>query len=168
MNSYQQLWWQQARSDHSALVLLRQDGADPCHQLHYLQMVTEKLAKAYFLRSGDPPVRKHDVFVKFLRALGSIPQSKRQQVAEAFAFGRFDDFQNWIRTIVPLANELQNLAPALAGDGPNPEYPWPQGTPKYAPATFEFGIWSELTDTGRGRQLLQRIGNAVKNFPKYS
>ena len=50
MNGCQTLWWQQARSDHSILLLLRAKGAVACHQLHYLQMVCEKLAKAYRLR----------------------------------------------------------------------------------------------------------------------
>ena len=45
MNQYQELWWTQARSDHKVLLLLRRTSADSCHQLHYLQMVTEKLAK---------------------------------------------------------------------------------------------------------------------------
>jgi hypothetical protein len=46
MNGCQDLWWQQARSDHAILLLLRRYGVAPCHQLHYLQMVTEKIAKA--------------------------------------------------------------------------------------------------------------------------
>jgi len=167
MNNYQELWWQQARSDHSVLVLLRRRGAAACHQLHYLQMVTEKLGKAYFWRPGTAPPRKDAGFVQYLRFLGGVRQSERQQVAGAFSFGRFEDFQNWVRAILPLAYELQHLAPALVGDGPNPEYPWPHGAPEHAPATFEFDIWSELTDTGRGRQLLRVIEIAVDNFPVY-
>ena len=45
MNEYQEIWWQQAKSDHSVFVLLRGQGVPPCHSLHYLQMVTEKIAK---------------------------------------------------------------------------------------------------------------------------
>jgi len=131
-------------------------------------MVTEKLGKAYFWRSGNPPPRSHAGFVQYLRFLGGVRQSDRQQVADAFAFGRFEDFQNWVRAILPLAYELQRLAPALAQDGPNPEYPWPQEAPQCAPVTFEFDIWSKLTDTGRGRQLLRVIEFAVDQFPAYS
>src|SRR5437879_6229404 len=111
MNSYQERWWQQARSDHEVLVLLRRAGAPACHQLHYLQMVTEKLGKAYFWRSGRPPPKSHAGFVQFMRFLGGVRQSERQQIADAFAFGRFEDFQKWVRAVLPLAYDLERLAP---------------------------------------------------------
>lgn len=168
MNNYQKLWWQQAQSDHGIFVLLKSRGAAACHQLHYLQMVTEKIGKAYFWRSGTPPPKSHASFVQFMRFLGSVQTAGRQQVADIFAFGRFDDLQNWIRTALPLAYALERLAPALAQDGPNPEYPWPRNTPRFAPATFEFDVWSQLTSTGRGRQLLQMVEVVVKNFPLLS
>jgi hypothetical protein len=167
MNNYQELWWQQARSDRDVLVFLRRQGAAPCHQLHYLQMVTEKLGKAYFWRSGTSPPRSHAGFVQFMRFLGSVRASEREQIADVFAFGRFEDLQNWIRAVLPLAYALERLAPALAQDGPNPEYPWPRAAPEFAPATFEFDVWTRLTDTGRGRQLMQIIGVAVDKFPVY-
>jgi hypothetical protein len=167
MNGYQELWWQQAQSDHKVLVLLRRQGAVPCHQLHYLQMVTEKLGKAYFWRSGRPPPQIHAGFVQFLRFLGSVRASERQQAAKVFEFARFEDLQNWIRAILPLAYELERLAPKLAREGPNPEYPWPHTAPTCAPATFDFDIWTQLTATGRGRQLTQIIDVAVKKFPIY-
>jgi hypothetical protein len=66
-----------------------------------------------------------------------------------------------------LAYQLEHLAPTLAQDGPNPEYPWPHTAPQHAPATFDFVIWPQLTGTGRGRQLLQIIDIAVKKFPSY-
>jgi len=165
MNKYQELWWKQAQSDHSVLVLLRRRGVAACHQLHYLQMVTEKLGRAYFWRSGTPPPASHAGFVQFLRFLGSVRASDRGRIAEVFAFRRFEDFQNWIRTVLPLAYTLERLAPALAQDGPNPEYPWPRTAPQYAPATFDFDLWTRLRDTGRGRQLMQIIDVAVDKFP---
>jgi hypothetical protein len=171
MNQYQMLWWEQASSDHAILLLLRRHGVLPCHQLHYLQMVTEKLGKAYLWRSGVAPSKSHAGFVKFLRSLGigSVRLADRQMVAEVFGFGRFEDFQSWIRSVLPLAYTLERLAPAFAQDnGPNPEYPWPHSAPAYAPATFDFDIWKELTETGRGRQLLQVIDIAVNQFSVYS
>ena len=169
MNDYQKLWWQQAESDHAILLLLRKKDVVPCHQLHYLQMVTEKLGKAYFWRSGSSPKKSHAFFVKFLRALATVSQPKRQQqIADAFAFRRFEDFKSWARTVLPLCYELERLAPALAQDGPNPEYPWPQNAPRYFPATFQFDIWKQLTGTGLGRQLLKKIACAVIKFPAYS
>ena len=167
MNRYQQCWWEQARSDHAILVLLRRHGVAPCHQLHYLQMVTEKLSKAYFWRSGTPPKKSHAGFGLFMRLLLQVSKSKRMKIAGIFGFGRFEDFQNWTRTTLTLAYDLERLAPALANDGPNPEYPWPQNAPQTIPATFDFDVWRQLTDTGRGRQLVQVIKTAVEQFPVY-
>ena len=168
MNSYQELWWQQARSDHAVLQLLRRRGLAPCHSLHYIQMVAEKLAKAYFWRSSSPPPRSHAGFVQFVRFLGGARQSERTGIASAFGFSRFEDFQRWTRAVLPLAYELERLAPSLAQDGPNPEYPWPQNGPEYAPSQFEFELWIQLTSTGRGRQLMQVIEVAIENFPMYA
>lgn len=167
MNSYQELWWQQAQSDYAALTLLRRHGADSCQLLHYLQMVTEKLAKAYFWRSGNAPPRSHASFVRFMRSLGGVRQSERDNVAAAFGFRRFEDLRHWVRSALPLAYELERLAPALAGNGPNPEYPWPWKVPEYVPARFHFDVWDQLTNTGRGRQLMQVIQSAVNNFSMY-
>src|SRR5258708_6753972 len=68
MNQAQRLWWQQAQSD---LQLLNQfsGSVHQCHRLHYLQMATEKLSKAYLWRSGKSPPRSHVGFVRFLKAL---------------------------------------------------------------------------------------------------
>src|SRR5712691_5226381 len=88
MNSYQRLWWEQMRSDHSVLLLLRQQGASPCQQLHYLQMVTEKLGKAYFWRTGNPPRKSHASFVRFLQALDDRPDPDRTRIAVIFGFRR--------------------------------------------------------------------------------
>ena len=77
--------------------------------------------------------------------------------------------ENWIPTITPLAYDMERLAPDLAGDnGPNPEYPWPFSAPIYAPETYEFSVWKQLTESGRGRQLLKVIDAAVLEFPKYA
>ncbi len=168
MNSYQRLWWEQTRSDHGVLLLLRREGASPCHQLHYLQMVTEKLGKAYFWRTGNPPRKSHASFVRFLQALDDRPDPDRTRIAEYLGFGRPQDLENWIPTITPLAYDLERLAPALAGDnGPNPEYPWPRVAPVDAPVFYQFGVWTQLTDTGRGRQLLKVIDAGVLRFPEY-
>ena len=168
MNSFQQLWWQQTRSDHSVLRLLRKQGAAPCHQLHYLQMVTEKLGKAYFWRSGSPPPKSHVSFVRFLQAIDNRSNAEVDRIAGLLGFGAAAQFESWIATITPLAYELERIAPALAGDkGPNPEYPWPRMAPEKAPALFDFPIWKALTETGRGRQFIKVIDAAVDQFPNY-
>ncbi|HUE73099.1 MAG TPA: hypothetical protein VMP01_19600, partial [Pirellulaceae bacterium] len=111
MNRQQELWWMQARSDHDVLILLRRNSAPACHQLHYIQMVTEKLAKAYFWRSGTPPARSHAGFVMMMRLLGSVRRAERKQVAAAFQFARYEDFQRWTSAALPLIHRLERIVP---------------------------------------------------------
>ena len=167
MNNFQKLWWKQAQSDHGAFILLRGQGIAQCHSLHYLQMLTEKLAKAYFWRSDHPPPRSHSGFVQFLRFLGAVRERDRERIARLFSFNRFQDFQGRIRTLLPIAYDLERIAPALANDGPNPEYPWPHAQPAYAPVDHDFTVWSRLT-TGQGRDLMRVIRIAVDRFPEYA
>lgn len=168
MNSYQQLWFEQTKSDHSVLIRLRKQEAAPCHQLHYLQMVTEKLGKAYFWRTGSPPPKSHVSFVRFLQTIDDRPRTEVDRIAKLLGFSKAILLQAWIKQVSPLAHALERLAPALAGDhGPNPECPWPRQAPTSAPAAFNFPIWSDLTRTTRGRVLLLVIDTAVAEFPNY-
>jgi len=131
-------------------------------------MATEKLAKAYFWRSGSPPPKKHAGFVQFLRFLGAVRQSDRDRLARLFSFGRFVDFQNWLRAILPIAYDVERLAPDLASDGPNSEYPWPHAHPKFVPADHRFAVWKSLTESSQGRDLMRIIRIAVKQFPEFA
>ncbi len=175
VNAYQKIWWDQVLSDHSVLVLLRREDAHPCHQLHYLQMVTEKLGKAYFWKDRAPG-KGHASFKQFLQALNNRQGSKnrpaleeRLRIARLFGFRSPDAFESSIKSSIPLAREIEQLAPALAGDdGPNPEYPWPRMQPVHAPASFEFPIWDRLNGSGKGHQLLKMIDRAVLKFPEYA
>ena len=167
MNKYRALWWEQAKSDHNAFLLLRGQGAGQCHSLHYLQMVTEKIAKAYFWRSGLPPPRNHAGLVQFLRFLGQIRQSDRTRVANLFSFARFDDFQNWMYSVLPIAYDLERLAPTLAENGPNPEYPWPHEKPNPHRQITSL-IPGRDSTSGHGRDLMRVIHIAVRRFPEYA
>lgn len=167
MNQAQEIWWRQTRSDKAVLELLRREGADACHQLHYLQMVTEKLAKAYFWQKEVPPAKSHARFRSFSKALGGAPQSQRTRLIRTFGFRKFKDFQNLINLVSPLAEALEGLAPALAQDGPNPEYPWPGDAPAHAPSDFAFPIWTELNKS-RGRELINFIRLAVDRFSQFA
>jgi hypothetical protein len=66
-------------------------------------MVTEKLGKAYFWRSGRPPRTTHASFVRFLQALDDRPASDVHRIATFLGFGRAEDLERWIPTIPPLA-----------------------------------------------------------------
>lgn len=168
MNTYQQVWWQQAKSDYDTFVLLRREGVAQCHMLHYLQMSTEKMSKAYFWRSGKPPPKSHTGLGQFLKFVGQIRQPDRDRIAKLFTFNRFVEFQAWIRAVKPIANELECLAPDLAHDGPNAEYPWPHATPRTAPVDHNFTVWSSLESTAQGRTLMMVIQIAVSRFPEFA
>ena len=62
----------QARSDWELYETLQERGEPRCHQLHYLQMASEKIAKAYRFRdtstSEDSLLTQHVGFIKFLNA----------------------------------------------------------------------------------------------------
>ncbi len=168
MNNPQELWWKQAKSDHDTFGLLLKLGIAPCHSLHYLQMATEKLAKAYFWRSGTAPRRSHVGFVPFLRALANpFRQKDGDRIAKLFLFNRSTDFQNWFSAVAPIAYDLERVTPDLANDGPNPEYPWPHAEPQHAPVEYEFPVWTSLTSS-RGRDLMRFIRIAVDRFPDYA
>ena len=167
MTEPQRLWWRQAASDHTAFLDLARGTRPRCHALHHLQMSTEKLCKAYIWGSGQPPPRSHAGLSLFLRLLGQIARPDRERVARTLGFGRYADFQAWTASAAPLARDVERLAPDLAGDGPNPEYPWPHAAPAETPAEYRFPVWTEL-QSPRGRNLLRFVRRAVERFPQYA
>lgn len=162
----QRLWLRQADAEFRLFRSLSGSGAADCHLLHHLQMATEKLGKAYLCRNGAAP-SVHRAFEPFLRALRCRRSSDQRLIAKAFGFVRVDDLLAWLRSALPLASRLENMAPSLAGDGPNPEYPWPREAPQYCPAEHSFELWRELSSTGHGRRLLSAVQNAIHNFDAY-
>jgi hypothetical protein len=150
----QRLFLVQARTDFAVFELLRrQSNLPPCHALHYLQMATELLGKAHAWKHG-PRANTHRAFVGFLRSLSTNRKAQNQLGFK----GRNENWEHLIRKSVPLAEHIEDLAPALALDGPNPEYPWPRGDPQVAPAEHNFEIWEALQETASGRQFLKIVG----------
>jgi hypothetical protein len=128
----------QAQSDYRVLKVLNQRRLEACHQLHYLQMTAEKLAKGFLARPGDtqPPPTVHSAFVRMLQVLKGRPDVRRR-----LGYARADVFTAYIDSLLPLAHKIERLAPALAGlRQPNPEYPWQSRpeAPVIAPARFGF------------------------------
>ena len=163
MNGPQNLWWRQARSDLDLFHALRRNGVSECHLLHYLQMTTEKLSKAYLWRSLTPPSRTHTGFSRFIRALLSR-QGELDRIASVLDLKDAAGLERWAKIVQPLAYALQSIAPAEAGDGPNPEYPWPHIAPTECPTDHTFALWQQLSKTGRGRELMKFISRAVNHF----
>jgi len=168
MNDAQRLWWKQARSDHAIFTRLRRDGVHQCHLLHYLQMTTEKLSKAYLWRSGHAPPKTHTGFVRFLKALLDRRPQELDTIAKSLGFSRRESLDRWVLSAQTLAYSLQNIAPAEANDGPNPEYPWPHDSPKHYPADHHFALWDQLINTGHGRKLIDFVDKAVRQFEVYA
>ena len=117
-------------------MLLAENGVPICHRLHYLQMMTEKLAKGYRTKpGGGPQPNVHSAFVTFVRFARSAPIIRR-----ASGFSRTDQFDAYIRGLVPTAQSIENLAPSAAGNSPNPEYPWSAGGQVIAPVDHPYPL----------------------------
>lgn len=104
-----------------------------CHMLHYLQMCTEKLAKAYFNDAGRP--RNHAAFRRMFTSLLTNPNA-----IIPLRFPSVVEFVAWIVSVQPIVDALEDLAPSIADrlNLPNPEYPWPKNNPVTAPIDHPF------------------------------
>jgi hypothetical protein len=153
MTECQRLFLVQARTDFAVFQLLVKESALPCcHALHYLQMATEKLGKAHAWKDGLPH-NTHRAFVGFLRSLSANRQAQK-------LLGFEGQNANWIHTIrksTSLAQQIEDLAPSLAQDGPNPEYPWPPNAPTVTPAEHTFPVWTEIRETPAGRRFVGHL-----------
>ena len=131
-------------------------------------MATEKLSKAYFWRSAKAPPKTHTGFFRFLKALLGRPAGELKLISKALGFDRTKDMEQWVANVQQLAYALQNIAPAEAGNGPNPEYPWPHEAPMNCPASHKFALWAQLLNSGQGRNLMQIIERAITRFEAYA
>jgi hypothetical protein len=155
---------EQARSDWDARKLITENACAACHELHYLQMTTEKLGKAVLLRSGvnlDNVNTTHKTFVRFLRVAARNPSLR-----QAFQFN-VRQLQTYVKEVLPVADQIERLAPALAHDGPNAEYPWetPSGEVK-VPASYAFPVTEELKGP-QGRKLLKLVDFILDRFDAF-
>ncbi len=164
MKEEQRLFLVQARSAYGVFQKLFADKSlHPCHALHYLQMATELLGKAAAWKTG-PVEKSHKALVPFLRSLTANTRARA-------ILGYENQHENWshrLRKLIPIADEVQKLAPALAEDGPNAEYPWPSknAPPNQAPVEFEFPVWRKLTQSN-GRVLLQFVRELFAEAEKF-
>lgn len=165
----------QARSDYQVFALLlrlSREGVEECHALHYLQMTTEKIAKAALLASGV-------TFDKYSHvAFSHIPtQLARRDVARALGWGQLRPFLTFLRKAGPLFRAIDELHPAVGAqssestskEGPNVEYPWrgrsPAGTSTwFVPAEHRFGLLSRLQRSREGTTLLVLIERLLERF----
>jgi hypothetical protein len=159
MNAQQGAFLRQARSDWQVYNdLCARDPRVGCHELHYLQMATEKFAKAYWWGTSTPPGLTHSSFAIFMRDAAT-----KSAVRQALGLAKQSQLRAWVRATLPLIVEIENLAPTLAQQGPNPEYPWPPDLPTVAPVDYAFDVLRQL-ETPKGKKLLHLIDRLLTTF----
>ena len=127
-------------------------------------MTTEKLGKAVLLRSGtnlDKVSSTHKTFVRFLQVAARNPSLRQAFQLDA------RQLQEYVKDVLPVADQIERLAPTLAQNGPNAEYPWktPSGDVK-VPASFAFPVMRELRSL-KGRKLLKLIKRLLDEFDTF-
>jgi len=152
----------QAEADWKMFKEAWQSSLPRSHGLHFLQMATEKAGKAYLAAGGETLKklkRSHHAFVKFLQTL---PRNWPLQTSNGFH--NRAAFRNRVANLKPLAESIERLAPALARDGPNPEYPWkePRGEVK-CPWQHKFEDIKKQIDSSKGMNLRKLIEHAISD-----
>lgn len=125
-------WWATVRRMWCGVAGVRPFSFAACHELHYLQMCTEKLAKAYY---KTDPRTGHAAFRRFLTDLPS-----NTKAAVPLGLDSAAGLTRWEGSVRPLVGAVEDLAPQIADRKrlPNPEYPWPRGAETHAPADYSF------------------------------
>ena len=168
----------QAASDFSIYERLEQQRqyVPLCHRLHYLQMATEKLAKAAALR-GDPDadIYNHIAFTKpkFWQAI----ERQAPVIADGLGYSPAA-LRKSLVAMRPLSHEIENLSPDVMnrrhgskGVTPNAEYPW-EGRDSngaltwLAPADHDFPELSDLPTSVSGVRLVQLIKRLLDRFDR--
>lgn len=153
-------WWNALQSGWCGLVGVRAFSFPRCHALHYLQMCTEKLAKAYY--TVTPPRVRHNAFRRFLTDLPSNPNA-----VAPLQFANVAALTMWQGSVSTLVGAIEDLAPAIADrlHLPNPEYPWPRNAETDAPVDhlFQAEIYTRIaTQAVSGQPLfLEVLGRMV-------
>ena len=159
--SWNSAFRRQAHCDNETFKLLRKANAPYHQQLHYLQMILEKLSKSVWAdalyRTGAP--WKHWAIDKALK-----------HITKDLAYQRLLKMKNLntrISSLAAFARKIEILAPALAGGGCNVEYPWLAGNAVTAPVDHENEFYQSFfdprsTDMMALAKLLDRLLRIVK------
>jgi hypothetical protein len=155
---------EQARSDLTAYdELCRSKSLSPCHQLHYLQMLTEKIARAARMSAGVSNANEmsHKAFSKLAAILGrSDYAAKRLEMDKT-------SYRHFLRRAHDIARDIEQLAPAI-GTGPNVEYPWEGRDAEgemtwHVPAKYPFPVYLRLRQAD-GANLLKLVRILIEDF----
>jgi hypothetical protein len=157
----------QALSDlraREALVDAKDSRTEKCHRLHFLQMATEKVCKAYVLAAAGEQDSVREIRRSHAYIAGRLPQ-----IARGF-YGKLNDnneISRWeLSEIKRLAKEIQTLAPACKGEDlreDNCEYPW-EDAQGYVRVPCEYNF-PNIDDGERGIvRLINLIREAAKSY----
>lgn len=155
----------QGRSDwdlYKHLSALTKPSFPQCHALHYLQMATEKIAKAYRLRDTtadvDGLVKHHTGFVEFINQF-----FRCETIRDEFQ-GQDAALQTLQRNATALAREIEKLAPATdrLASPENAEYPWERDEKILVPCTFGFPSLTQAS----GRAVMNLVERAFNDFER--
>ena len=167
---------QQAKSDFEVFELLLgfpRDEVAECHPLHYLQMATEKVAKAAFCALGVEGRERfsHVAFSSIRHHLG------RRDVARALGYADFRAYLRFLNRSAPVHREFDELNPSVGPqlegggpkEGPNVEYPWRGRDERsrwtwHAPATHSFELLDRLQRSGDAAQVLGLVRLLIQRF----
>jgi len=124
--TWRDAFFREADSDYIIFTEFNRARKPACQRLHYLQMATEKLAKAFLCSRKDrPPKPTHAAFVRLLKVIKGRPEIR----SKLGYGGNYSAFVSYIDSILDLAERIESLAPeGTRLDRPNPEYPWTTAT----------------------------------------
>lgn len=133
-STWRTAYFKQARSDYALFKqLILQADVPVCQRLHFLQMTTEKLAKGFQTpKDGLPPERTHYAFANFVQLVKRTPALRRLCDCKEIQVRPFLD------SLLPIAVEIEELAPIGDRERPNPEYPWEVRGDVIAPIDYDF------------------------------
>lgn len=156
----------QGRSDwrvYQYLASLQAPSFPSCHALHYLQMATEKIAKAYRIRDTaadvDDLARHHTGFEEFVNAFFRSPKIRGEYAGKDAA----------LRTLqtnaAALARQIEKLAPAKdrLASPENAEYPWERDERVCRPCEYGYPNLS-LLKAHSGRATMNMIARAFSDY----
>ena len=157
--TWRKAFLRQAETDYLLFCELNEHKKPLCHQLHYLQMATEKLAKAFTCGpNNNPPKASHPALVRFLQISKGRPDLRRD-----LGFQNNSTFRAYIDSLLPLAEKIENLVPEGNHlNKPNSEYPWSNGH-VLSPLDYNFKtICGNVPNMNKFKTLIAnliRIGN---------
>jgi hypothetical protein len=148
----------QALSDLAARDKLAEASSEICHQLHFLQMASEKVCKAHLIEAKGYKnlQRRHDVIAKTLPVLAKQVFSTENE---------FNPKYGQRAAIQRMAHEIELLSPSCEEESrpDNSEYPWSNRDGEVQiPCLHSF---SSLVDDRRTMiQVIQVIRRAAKRY----